>query len=116
MYLHDLIARYGAWIYAVAFVWAFFEGETFVLFGGAAAAQGMLDPWLLGIVVAAFDMGRWSQLALETRLHYKSVDTALIGWHLSELAIKITNEAIEPISARVTATMEHMSKPNFAAF
>jgi phasin family protein len=36
--------------------------------------------------------------------------------HISEMAIKITNEAIEPISARVTATMEHMSKPSFAAF
>jgi phasin family protein len=36
--------------------------------------------------------------------------------HISELAIKIANEAIEPISARVTATMEHMSKPSFAAF
>jgi len=34
--------------------------------------------------------------------------------HLSELAIKITNEAIEPLSARVTATMEHISKPVFA--
>jgi phasin family protein len=34
--------------------------------------------------------------------------------HLSELAIKITNEAIEPISARVTATIEQMSKPVFA--
>lgn len=36
--------------------------------------------------------------------------------HISELAIKIANEAIEPISARVTATMEQMSKPSFAAF
>lgn len=52
MDLHDLIARYGGWIYAIAFVWAFFEGETFVLFGGAAAAQGVLDPWLLGFAVA----------------------------------------------------------------
>ena len=34
---------------------------------------------------------------------------------LSELAIKIANEAIEPISARVTATIEQMSKPVFAA-
>jgi phasin family protein len=33
--------------------------------------------------------------------------------HLSELAIKITNEAIEPLSARVTATIEQMSKPVF---
>jgi phasin family protein len=30
---------------------------------------------------------------------------------LSELAIKITNESIEPISARVTAAIEQMSKP-----
>jgi membrane protein DedA with SNARE-associated domain len=52
MDLHELIARYGGWIYAVAFAWAFLEGETFVLFGGAAAAQGLLDPWLLGITVA----------------------------------------------------------------
>jgi phasin family protein len=35
--------------------------------------------------------------------------------HLSELAIKITNEAIEPLSARVTATIEHISKPVFVS-
>ncbi|MDB5397801.1 MAG: phasin family protein [Rhodospirillales bacterium] len=41
-------------------------------------------------------------------------DTAVSeATHLSELAIKITNDAIEPISARVTATMEHISKPAF---
>src|SRR4051794_13718431 len=34
MNLADLIAEHGDWIYAIAFVWAFFEGETFVLFGG----------------------------------------------------------------------------------
>jgi ABC-type transport system involved in multi-copper enzyme maturation permease subunit len=44
---------------------------------------------LLGIVVAGFDMSRWYHLPLDTRLHYKSVDTALIGWHLSELAIGV---------------------------
>ena len=51
-------------------------------------ALGLLG-LLLGIVVAAFDMGRWSSLPLDTRLHYKSVDTALIGWHLSELAVGV---------------------------
>lgn len=51
MQLRDLIADHGAWIYAVAFTWAFFEGETFVLFGGLAAAQGLIDPLLL--VIAA---------------------------------------------------------------
>jgi len=34
--------------------------------------------------------------------------------HLSELAIKVANEAMEPISARVTAAIEHLSKPTFA--
>ncbi len=34
--------------------------------------------------------------------------------HISELAIKIANETIEPISARATAAMELMSKPAFA--
>jgi len=51
-------------------------------------AFGLLG-MLLGIVVAAFDMGRWSQLPLDSQQHYKSVDTALIGWHLSELAIGV---------------------------
>src|SRR5712691_9180865 len=51
MDLRQLIAEHGDLIYAVAFVWAFFEGETFVLFGGLAAAQGLIDPLLLGICV-----------------------------------------------------------------
>jgi ABC-2 type transport system permease protein len=51
-------------------------------------AAGLLG-LLLGIVVAFFDMSRWSSLPLDTRLHYKSVDTALIGWHLSELAVGV---------------------------
>jgi membrane protein DedA with SNARE-associated domain len=47
MNLSDLIAGYGDWIYVIAFTWAFFEGETFVSFGGLAAAQGALDPLIL---------------------------------------------------------------------
>jgi len=34
--------------------------------------------------------------------------------HISELAFKIANDAMEPLSARVTATMEHITKPAFA--
>jgi membrane protein DedA with SNARE-associated domain len=52
MTLSDLIAEHGDWIYAIAFIWAFFEGETFVLFGGLAAAQGVLDPLILFLSVA----------------------------------------------------------------
>jgi membrane protein DedA with SNARE-associated domain len=52
MNLQHVIAAHGDTIYAIAFVWAFFEGETFVLFGGLAAAQGLLDPFILGGCVA----------------------------------------------------------------
>lgn len=41
-HIHQLINDYGAWIYALIFVWTFFEGETFVLFAGLAASKGYL--------------------------------------------------------------------------
>jgi phasin family protein len=34
---------------------------------------------------------------------------------LSELAIRVTNEAIEPLNARMTATIEQFTKPALAA-
>lgn len=41
-------AEWGALAYLVAAVWAFFEGETFVLVAAAAgAATGIVDPWFL---------------------------------------------------------------------
>lgn len=39
MNVDQLIAEYGALVYAITFVWTFFEGETFVIFAGAAAQQ-----------------------------------------------------------------------------
>lgn len=45
--IQRLAADYGALIYAVIFLWTFFEGETFVIFAGAAAQQGTLDFWIL---------------------------------------------------------------------
>jgi membrane protein DedA with SNARE-associated domain len=47
MDINQLIAENGAYFYAIAFVWTFLEGETVILFAGFAAAQGLLDPWLL---------------------------------------------------------------------
>jgi ABC-2 type transport system permease protein len=44
---------------------------------------------LLGIVVSAFVMARWSSLSLSQRRQFSPVDTALIGWHLAELAIGV---------------------------
>src|SRR5713101_7529926 len=45
-------AQSGACFYAIAFIWTLLEGETFVLFAGFAAAQGLVDPVLL--LVAAW--------------------------------------------------------------
>jgi membrane protein DedA with SNARE-associated domain len=42
-----LIADYGTYFYPIAIVWTFFEGETVILIAGFAAAQGLLDPFLL---------------------------------------------------------------------
>jgi len=50
MDINQLIADYGIYFYIIAFVWTFLEGETVVLFAGFAAAQGLLDPWLLLVV------------------------------------------------------------------
>lgn len=47
MEINQLIAENGAWFYFIIFLWTFLEGETVVLFAGFAAAQGLLDPWLL---------------------------------------------------------------------
>ena len=46
-YVHRLIAEHGVWIYPITFAWTFFEGETFVLLAGFAAAQGRLSAPLL---------------------------------------------------------------------
>jgi membrane protein DedA with SNARE-associated domain len=51
-HIHQLVNDYGAWIYALIFVWTFFEGETFVLFAGLAASKGYLD--LGGVFFAAW--------------------------------------------------------------
>jgi membrane protein DedA with SNARE-associated domain len=42
-----LIHQYGVWFYFLTFAWTFFEGETFVLFAGYFAAQGLLSAPLL---------------------------------------------------------------------
>lgn len=47
MEINRLIAQHGDWFYLIAFIWTFLEGETVVLFAGFAAAQGLLDPFVL---------------------------------------------------------------------
>ncbi len=57
MEIDRLIAEHGSWFYAIAFIWTFLEGETVVLFAGFAAAQGLLNPFLL---VAATGLGSFA--------------------------------------------------------
>lgn len=45
--VHSLVAKWGFLVYAVIFLWTFLEGETFVIFAGAAASQGTLNIWIL---------------------------------------------------------------------
>ncbi|MCC7280851.1 MAG: DedA family protein [Acetobacteraceae bacterium] len=46
--------EWGALAYGAAVLWAFFEGETFVLAAAAiGAATGLIDPWLLMLSVWA---------------------------------------------------------------
>ena len=50
--VEEFWAEWGALAYLGAAIWAFFEGETFVLLASAAGkATGLIDPWLLGISV-----------------------------------------------------------------
>jgi membrane protein DedA with SNARE-associated domain len=52
MDVQQLILEHGVWSYLITFAWTFFEGETFVLFVGFAAAQELLSAPLL--LVAAW--------------------------------------------------------------
>jgi membrane protein DedA with SNARE-associated domain len=47
MDIYQLIADNGVCFYAIAFLWTFLEGETVILFAGFAAAQGLVDPFLV---------------------------------------------------------------------
>jgi membrane protein DedA with SNARE-associated domain len=52
MDVERFILEHGAWTYLATLIWTFFEGETFVLLAGFAAAQGLLSVPLL--IVAAW--------------------------------------------------------------
>jgi len=43
----------------------------------------------LGPLVAAVQMSRWNQLDFHARATYDSIDTAVGGWHLAQLAIGV---------------------------
>ncbi len=45
--VYSLIEKYNEWFYVITFVWTFLEGETFVIFAGAAASQDLLNIYIL---------------------------------------------------------------------
>ncbi|WP_207478364.1 DedA family protein [Arenibaculum pallidiluteum] len=47
MEITNWIQEYGSLYYLIVFVWTFLEGETFVIFSGVAAREGLLDLSLL---------------------------------------------------------------------
>jgi membrane protein DedA with SNARE-associated domain len=52
LHVAEFWAEWGALAYAAAALWAFFEGETFVLAAAAVgAAVGGIDPWILMVSV-----------------------------------------------------------------
>ncbi len=51
MDVHRFILEHGTLSYLITFAWTFFEGETFVIFAGFAASQGLLA-WPLLLVAA----------------------------------------------------------------
>lgn len=46
-WVKELIAQYGVWFYVITFLWTFIEGESFVIYAGVLAAQGLLNAPLL---------------------------------------------------------------------
>lgn len=88
MDINHIIAEYGAWFYPLTFAWTFLEGETFVVFAGAAAQQELLNFQLLVLAAWAgsftgdqlyFLIGRnWGQKLLNRFPRYRPpVDIAL---------------------------------------
>lgn len=50
--LAEIWSNWGHLAYVAAFVWSFFEGETFVLLAAALGhATGLVDPWILMFTV-----------------------------------------------------------------
>jgi membrane protein DedA with SNARE-associated domain len=90
MDIERFILEYGAWSYLVTFLWTFFEGETFVLLAGFAAAHGLLSAPLLLVAAALgsfagdqcyFWIGRHFGLRLLTRRpHWRMRVDAALGW------------------------------------
>lgn len=57
----------------------------------------------LGPIIAAVQMGRWSQLRPQERLSFDSINTGVGGWHLAQLVIGVLGVVV--ISGEYTTGM-----------
>lgn len=57
MDINQLIADHGEWFYPITVVWTFLEGETFVIFAGAAAFHGLVN---LPLLIASAWLGSFA--------------------------------------------------------
>jgi membrane protein DedA with SNARE-associated domain len=88
--VRQLIPQYGVWFYLLTFAWTFIEGETFVLFAGYFAAQGLLSAPLLLIAAwlgsfagdqCYFWIGRrYGLRLLAQRPRWRAGVDAALGW------------------------------------
>ena len=93
----------------------FFHGfeELAKTFVGLTTAQVESSMTTAKALISAKTLSEFTDL--QNAYTKSAFDTAVSeATHLSEMAIKMTNEAIEPISARATATIELLSKPAVA--
>jgi len=86
-YLLDVVDMYGAWVYALLFaiiyaetglvVTPFLPGDSLLFAGGALAATGVLDGWLIfGLVVAAAVAGNTVNYAIGRSLGQRLIARA----------------------------------------
>lgn len=84
------LQEWGNAFYPLAFAWAFFEGETFVIFGGMGAQLGIINLyWLIGSVWIGSFLGdqvwfwlgrRWGAKALARFPSAETHSTRVLGW------------------------------------
>lgn len=89
VHLSELVAAHGAWVYLLLFAVIFIEtgvvvmpflpGDSLLFIGGALAATGLFDPWLLFfLLLSAAIAGDTMNFAVGTFFRRKALDTTRI--------------------------------------
>lgn len=63
-----LVSEHGPWFYLITFIWAFIEGETFLIFAGFFVSQGFLSlPMLIAMAALGTTCGDFTFFMLGRR-------------------------------------------------